>query len=57
LKLGWAHVGAISITEIKHDELASKIRVGAAMARLIGEFERTTDWHAARQQAFDQFRC
>jgi hypothetical protein len=44
------------IAEIKYDELAPKIRVGAAMAGLIGEFERTADRRAARQQAFDQFR-
>ena len=47
LKLGWAHVGAICIAEIKHDELAAKIRIGAAMAGLIGEFERTADRRAA----------
>jgi len=33
-----------------------KVRIGAAMAGLIGEFERATDRRTARQQAFDQFR-
>ena len=57
LKLGRAHVGTIRIAEIKYDKLAAKIRIGAAMAGLIGELERTADRRAARQQAFDQFRC
>ena len=56
LKLGWAHVRTIGITEIEYDELAAKIRIGAAMAGLIGKLKRTADRRAARQQAFDQLR-
>src|SRR5260221_14464683 len=46
----------MGVAEIDHNQFATKIRVGAAPARVIDEIERTADRLAPRYQRLDERR-
>jgi hypothetical protein len=46
----------MGVAEIDDNELAAKVRIGAAPARVIDEIERTADRLAPSYQRFDERR-